>query len=45
MAAVLIGGISAVIAFFIAKWIFIVLEKLREKRLFGFILDFDLQKK
>ncbi len=45
MAAVLIGGISAVIAFFIAKWIFIMLEKHREKRLFGFILDFDLQKK
>lgn len=45
MAAVLIGGISAVIAFFIAKWIFIMLEKYREKRLFGFILDFDLQKK
>lgn len=44
MAAVLIGGISAVIAFFIAKWIFIMLEKHREKRLFGFILDFDLQK-
>lgn len=45
MAAVLIGGISAVIAFFIAKWIFIMLKKHREKRLFGFILDFDLQKK
>lgn len=45
MAAVLIGGISAVIAFFIAKWIFIMFEKHREKRLFGFILDFDLQKK
>lgn len=42
MAAMIIGGISAVIAFFIAKWIFILLEKHREKRLFGFILDFDL---
>lgn len=42
IAAMIIGGISAVIAFFIAKWIFILLEKHREKRLFGFILDFDL---
>ena len=42
IAAMIIGGISAVIAFFIAKWIFILLEKHHEKRLFGFILDFDL---
>ena len=42
---IVIGGISAVVAFFIAKGIFLLLERYREKRLFGFILDFDLQKK
>lgn len=42
MAGIVIGSISAIIAFFIAKWIFIMLEKYRDKRFFGFVLDFDL---
>jgi len=44
LAGAIVGAISAVIAYFIAKLIFIFLEKYRKNKLFGFILDFDIRK-
>ncbi|MGM9597173.1 MAG: phosphatase PAP2 family protein [Eubacteriales bacterium] len=42
LAAIIVGGISAIAAYFIAKLIFILLEKYRDNRLCGSVLDFDL---
>ncbi len=43
LAGAVVGTISAIIAYFIAKAIFIFLEKYRENNLFGFIIDFDIR--
>ena len=43
LAGTLVGAISAVIAYFIAKLIFVFLKKHRKNKLFGFILDFDIR--
>ena len=40
---IVIGGISAVVAFFIAKGIFLLLERYRGNRFTNFVLDFDLR--
>lgn len=40
---IVIGGISAVVAFFIAKGIFLLLERYRGNRFTDFVLDFDLR--
>ncbi len=42
LTGILVGGLSAVTAYFIAKLIFNILEKYRDNRFFGFVLDFDL---
>ena len=42
LAAIIVGGISAIAAYFIAKLIFILLEKYRDNRFCGSVLDFDL---
>lgn len=39
---ILAGAIGAVAAFFLARWLFAMLEKHRDKKLFAFVLDFDL---
>ena len=43
LAGVIVGSLSAVIAYFIAKLIFIFLEKYRKNKLLGFVLDFDIR--
>ena len=43
LAGAIVGTISAIIAYFIAKIIFIFLEKYRRNKLFGFVLDFDIR--
>lgn len=42
-AGAIVGVFSATVAYFIAKIIFIFLEKYRENKLFGFILNFDIR--
>lgn len=42
LAGVLVGGFSAIVAYFIAKLIFDLLEKYRRTRFCSFVLDFDL---
>ena len=42
LAAIIVGGISAIAAYFIAKLIFILLEKYRDNRFCGSVLGFDL---
>ncbi len=43
LAGVIVGAVSAVIAYFIAKLIFIFLEKYRKNKLFEFVLEFDIR--
>ena len=43
LAGAAVGVVSAIIAYFIAKLIFIFLEKYKENKLFGFIIDFDIR--
>lgn len=43
IAAVIVGAVSAVIAYFITVLIFELLEKYREKKFFAFILGFDVR--
>lgn len=45
LAAVIVGAISGVVAWFITKGIYYLLEKHKEKKLFKFILEFDLIKR
>ena len=44
LAAVLVGAISGVVAWFITKGIYYILEKYPENKLFAFIRNFDLIK-
>lgn len=44
IAAMIIGAISALLAFFIANFIYIFLEKHRHVKFFSFVLDFDVVK-
>ncbi len=44
LAGVTVGVVSAIIAYFIAKIIFVFLEKYRKNKFFGFVLDFDILK-
>lgn len=43
LAGAIVGVVSAIIAYFIAKIIFIILEKYKDIKLFGFILNFDVR--
>lgn len=45
VAAIVVGAIAAIIAFFVAKYIFVLLEKYNKMKLFDFILTFDIRGK
>lgn len=42
IAGVIVGTVGALAAFFAVKGIFILLEKLSDKKFFGFVLNFDI---
>ena len=42
LAAMIVGSLSAVIAYYITKLIYYVLEKYNDNKLFAFVLDFDV---
>ena len=43
LAGAIVGVVSAIIAYFIAKIIFILLEKYKDIKFFAFVLDFDIR--
>ncbi len=43
LAAMVVGLIAAVVAYFVAKYIFVFLEKYKSNKFFAFILEFDIR--